>query len=190
MFYPPLNLFLSVVLLIKYWYIRGKDPYYHYEYMQTIDTIYLSINSIYRFALMNLLIIFSKGWKIVIETISKKILLYYFKMDILIFGILLIDILLYKISEKYYNRYFEIIILVFILLMVVLILRKINSTEKLLYKKLYYAQTLIPEFVESLLFKLKISHRVKLILITYPIANLLLILIHIFISDINISVYL
>ena len=158
--------------------------------MQTIDTIYLSINTIFRFALMNLLIMFSTGWKIAIETISKKILLYYLKMGVLIFGILSIDILLYNISEKYYNKYFEIINLVFILLMVVLILRKINSTVKLLYKKLYYAQTLIPEFVESLLFKLTIFHRVKLILITYPIVNFILFLIHIFIPDIYISVYL
>ena len=188
--FPPLNLVLSLVLLIKYLYIRGKDPYYHYEYMQTIDTIYLSINTIFRFALMNLLIMFSTGWKIAIETISKKILLYYFKMGVLIFGILSIDILLYNISEKYYNKYFEIINLVFILLMVVLILRKINSTVKLLYKKLYYAQTLIPEFVESLLFKLTIFHRVKLILITYPITNFILFLIHIFIPDKYISVYL
>ena len=94
--FPPLNLFLSIVLLIKYLYIRGKDPYFHYDYMKTIDSIYLSINTIFRFALMNLLIMFSTGWKIAIKTISKKILLYYFKMGLLIFGILSIDILLYK----------------------------------------------------------------------------------------------
>ena len=188
--FPPLNLVLSLVLLIKYLYIRGKDPYFHYEYNKTIDTIYLSINIIFRFALMNLLIMFSTGWKIAIKTISKKILLYYFKMGILIFGLLSIDILLYNISEKYYNKYYDIINLVFIIIMIILILRKINSTVKLLYKKLYYAQTLIPEFVDALLFKIKIFHRFKIIMISYPFANLILLMIHIFIPDKYTSVYL
>jgi hypothetical protein len=58
---------------------------------------------------------FSTGWKIAIKTISKKILLYYFKMGLLIFGILSIDILLYNISERYYNKYYDIINLVFII---------------------------------------------------------------------------
>ena len=188
--FPPLNIILSVILLVKCLYIRGKDPYFHYEYMATIDTIYLSLNTIFKFSILNLLIMFSTGWKIAIETISKKILLYYFKMGILIFVILSIDILLYNVSEKSYNKYCEIINIVFLIIITILILRKINNTVKLLYKKLYYAQTLIPDFIDALLFKLRIFHKAKVTVIIYPIANLLLLLIHIFIPDIYVSVFL
>jgi len=188
--FPALNLIISIILLIKCLYIRGKDPYLHYEYMPTIDTIFLSLNTIYKLSIWNLLIMFSTGWKIVIETISKKILLYYFKMDIFVFIFLSIDILVYNISEKSYNKYCEIINILFIIIISILILKKIKSTVKLLYKKIYYAQTLIPEFTEGLIFKLKIFHKVKIIIISYPIANILLFLSHIFIPDIYVSICL
>ena len=111
-------------------------------------------------------------------------------MGILIFVILSIDILLYNVSEKSYNKYCEIINIVFLIIITILILRKINNTVKLLYKKLYYAQTLIPDFIDALLFKLRIFHKAKVTVIIYPIANLLLLLIHIFIPDIYVSVFL
>ena len=188
--FPLLNVLISIVLLIKCLYIRGKDPYLHYEYMATIDTVFLSLNTIFKFLILNLLIMFSTGWKIVIKTISKKLLLYYFKMGIFIFLILSIDILVYNISEKSYNEYCEIINIIFTIIITIIILTKINSTVKLLYKKLYYAQTLIPEFTEGLLFKLKIYSKIKIIIISYPIPNVLLFLIHIFLPDIYISIYL
>ena len=43
---PYLNLIQSIALLIKCLYIKGKDPYLHYAYMNSIDTIYILINSI------------------------------------------------------------------------------------------------------------------------------------------------
>ena len=188
--FPLLNIIISIVLIIKFLYIRGKDPYLHYEYMATIDTVFLSLNTIFKFSILNLLIMFSTGWKIVIKTISKKILLYYFKMGIFIFLILSIDIFLYNMSEKSYNEYCEIINIIFTIIITIIIIKKINRTIRLLYKKLYYAQTLIPKFTEGLLFKLKIYSKIKVIIISYPIANVLLFLIHIFLPEIYISIFL
>lgn len=188
--FPILNLILSIILLLKCLYIRGKDPYLHYEYMPTIDTIFLSLNSIYKFSLWILLIMFSTGWKIAIQTISKKILLYYLRSGIFIFFILSMDILIYNINEKSYNKYCEILNIFFSIIITILILRKINSTVKLLYKKLYYAQTLIPEFTEGLLFKLNIFSKVKVMIIIYPFSNFVLFLVHLFIPVIYVSICL
>ena len=188
--FPLLNLVLSILLLIKCLYIRGKDPYLHYEYMPTIDTIFLSINTTYKCSVLVLLIMFSTGWKIAIQTISSKMLLYYCKFGIIIFLVLSMDIAIYNIDEKSYNKYCEIINIIFILIISTLILKKISATVKLLYKKLYYAQTLIPEFTEGLLFKLNIFSKIKVMIIIYPIPNLILYVIHIFLPEIYVSICL
>ena len=133
---------------------------------------------------------FSTGWSIAIKTISKKIIIYYFKMGALVFFILSLDILIYNINEKSFNKYYEIINIIFSIIITILILKKINSTIKLLYKKLYYAQTLIPKFIEGLIFKLKIFSKIKAMIISYPISNIVLFLIHNFIPDIYVSICL
>ena len=188
--FPLLNLILSIVLLIKCLYIRGKDPYLHYEYMPTIDTIFLSLNTIFKCSFWILLLMFATGWKIAIQTISSKILLYYFKFGIIIFLILSMDIVIYNINEKSYNKYCEIINMFFIIIISIIILKKINATVKLLYKKLYYAQTLIPEFTEGLLFKLNLFSKIKVMVIIYPIPNIILFFIHIFLPEIYVSICL
>jgi hypothetical protein len=81
---------------------------------------------------------FSTGWKIAIQTISSKILLYYFKSGVIIFLILSMDIVIYNINEKSYNKYCEVINIIFVIIISIIILKKIKATVKLLYKKLYY----------------------------------------------------
>ena len=188
--FPILNIIISITLLIKCLYIRGKDPYLHYEYMATIDTIFLSLNTIFKLSLWILLIMFSSGWNIAIKTISKKILLSYCKYGIFIFVFLSMDIFIYNINEKIYNKYCEILNIIFLIIITIIVLIKIKNTVKLLYKKLYYAQTLIPEFTEGLLFKLKLFSKVKVMIIIYPIPNILLFLMHLFIPGIYVSICL
>ena len=188
--FPILNFFLSVVLTIKCLYIKGKDPYLHYEYMETIDTIFISLNAFFKISISILLIMFSTGWNIAIRTISRKTIIYYFKMGAFAFFFQSLDILIYNFNEKSYNKYSEIINIIFTIIITILMLKKIKSTIKLLYKKLYYAQTLIPKFIEGLLFKLKIFSKVKAMIITYPFANIILFLIHNFIPDKYVSICL
>ena len=158
--------------------------------MATIDTIFLSLNTIFKLSLWILLIMFSSGWNIAIKTISKKILLSYCKYGIFIFVFLSMDIFIYNINEKIYNKYCEILNIIFLIIITIIVLIKIKNTVKLLYKKLYYAQTLIPEFTEGLLFKLKLFSKVKVMIIIYPIPNILLFLMHLFIPEIYVSICL
>lgn len=55
---------------------------------------------------------------------------------------------------------------------------KIQKTIKLLYKKLYYALTLVPEFSDGLVFKIKAIRKMRVIIIIYPIIFLLSVVVH------------
>ena len=83
--FPYLNLIVSTLLLIKCIYIKGKDPYLHYEYMSTIDTIYISMNSIEKILVWYFLFLISTGFKLAIQTITRKMRIFYIKMIIFIF---------------------------------------------------------------------------------------------------------
>lgn len=175
---PYLNIILSISLLIKCLYIKGKDPFLRYEYMATIDTIFISINSFSKILIWYLLLMISTGWKIAIQTISRKIRIFYLKMIIIIFLMTSIDITIYYIKEYAYNNFCEIKDIVFYLLITLIILKEIKKTMKLLFKKLHYAETLIPEFSEGLLFKIKVFKQLKLIIIIYPIIFIIIFIIH------------
>ena len=178
---PYLNLIQSFALLIKCIYIKGKDPYLHYAYMSTIDTIYILINSIEKIIIWYFLLMISTGLKIAIQTVSRKIQIFYIKMFIFIFLMTSIDITIYNINEKAYNNFCEIKNFIFYFLISLIILKEIKKTMKLLFKKLHYAETLIPEFSDGLLFKIKIFKYLKIIIISYPIIFFIIFIIHIFI---------
>ena len=95
-----------------------------------------------------------------------------------------------NIKKNSFNKYCEILNIIFLIIITIIVLIKIKNTVKLLYKKLYYAQTLIPEFTEGLLFKLKLFSKVKVMIIIYPIPNILLFLMHLFIPEIYVSICL
>ena len=175
---PYFNIILSISLLIKCLYIKGKDPFLHYEYMATIDTIFISINSFSKILIWYFLLMISTGWKIAIQTISRKIRIFYLKMIIIIFLMTSIDIAIYYIKENAYKNYCEIKDIVFYLIISLIILKEIKKTLKLLFKKLHYAETLIPEFSEGLLFKIKIFKQLKIIIIIYPIIFIVIFIIH------------
>ena len=67
-----------------------------------------------------------------------------------------IDITIYNINENAFNNFCEVKNIIFYLITTKIILNEVKKTIKLLFKKLHYAQTLIPEFSEGLLFKIKI----------------------------------
>ena len=175
---PYFNLILSISLLIKCLYIKGKDPFLYYEYMATIDTIFISINSFSKILVWYFILMISTGWKIAIQTISRKIRIFYLKMIIFIFLMTCIDITIYYIKENAYNNLCEIKDIVFYLIITLIILKEIRNTMKLLFKKLHYAETLMPEFSEGLLFKIKIFKQLKAIIIIYPIIFIIIFIIH------------
>ena len=175
---PYLNLILSIFLLIKCINIKGKDPYLHYEYMSSIDTIYIFMNSITKITIWNFLTIISTGWKIAIQTLSRKIYIFYIKMIAFLFFMTFIDISIYNINEKAYNIISEIKNIIFYLIITIIILKEMRKTMKLLLKKLYYAETLIPQFSEGLIFKIKIFKQLRVIIVIYPIIFIITFIIH------------
>ena len=176
--FPYLNLIVSTLLLIKCIYIKGKDPYLYYEYMSTIDTIYISMNSIQKILVWYFLFLISTGFKLAIQTITRKMRIFYIKMIIFIFLMICIDITIYNINEKAYNYFCEIKNIIFYLITTIIILKEIKKTMKLLFKKLHYAETLIPEFTESLSFKINIFKQLKNVIISYPIIFIAIFIIH------------
>ena len=182
-FLPYLNLILSILLLIKCLYIKGKDPYLHYEYMTTIDSIFISMNSITKIVIWYFLVMVSTGWQIAIKTLSKKIQIFYIKMIIFIFLMICIDITIYNINENAFNNFCEFKNIIFYLITTVIILKEIKITTKLLFKKLHYAETLIPEFSDGLLFKIKLFNQLKIIIFCYPIIFVITFIIHLIIPD-------
>ena len=178
-----LNLIISTTLLIKCLYIKGKDPYLHYEYMGTIDTIYISMDSIEKIFVWYFLFMISTGLKLAIQTITKKMRIYYIKMIIFIFLMICIDITVYNIKEKAYNNFCEIKNIIFYIITTIIIIKEIKKTMKLLFKKLHYAETLIPEFRESLLFKINIFKKLKIVIISYPIIFIAIFVMHKIIPD-------
>lgn len=177
---PYLNIISTILLLIKCLYIKGKDPFLHYDYMFSVDTLFISMNSIKKIVLWYFLLMISTGWKIAIQTLSKKIKIFYLKMIIFIFITICSDIAIYNISESSYKDFGEIKDIGFYVIMSIIILKEIKKTLKLLFKKLHYAETLIPEFIEGLLFKIKIFHQLKNLIISYPIIFIIIFVIHIF----------
>jgi hypothetical protein len=99
---PYLNLLISTALIIKCIYIKGKDPYQYYEYMASIDIIFISLNSITKIILYYILIKISTGWKIVIQTLSRKIQIFYIKMIIFVFVSICMDITIYYIDDDWF----------------------------------------------------------------------------------------
>ena len=178
-----LNLILSILLLTKCLYIKGKDPYLHYEYMSTIDTIYITMSSIFKILIWYLLLMISTGWKIAIQTLSRKMQIFYIKMISFLFLMTCIDITIYNINENAFNSFCEIKNIIFYIITTKIILNEIKKTIKLLFKKLHYAQTLIPEFSEGLLFKIKIFKQLKFIIYSYPVKYVIIFLIHLMIPD-------
>jgi hypothetical protein len=182
-FLPYLNLILSILLLLKCLYIKGKDPYLHYEYMTTIDSIFISMNSITKIVVWYFLVMISTGWQIAIKTLSRKLQIFYLKMIIFIFLMTCIDITIYNINENAFNNFCEYKNIIFYIIITIIILKEIKKTTKLLFKKLHYAKTLIPEFSDGLLFKIKIFNQLKIIIISYPIIFALIIIIDFIIPD-------
>ena len=175
---PYLNLLISTALIIKCIYIKGKDPYQYYEYMASIDIIFISLNSITKIILYYILIKISTGWKIVIQTLSRKIQIFYIKMIIFVFVSICMDITIYYIDDDWFVVFCEIKNIFFYFISSYIILKKIKKTLMLLLKKLYYANTLVPEFSEGLIFKIEIYKHLKIIFIGYPISFVVVLIIH------------
>jgi len=125
----------------------------------------------------------STGWKIAIQTLSRKMQIFYIKMISFLFIMTCIDITIYNINENAFNNFCEVKNIIFYIITAKIILNEIKKTIKLLFKKLHYAQTLIPEFSEGLLFKINIFKQLKIIIFSYPIQYVIIFLIHLIIPD-------
>ena len=170
---------IGIALIIKALDIRGKNPYQDYDSSVYIDTAVITLNAIYRTLLWFLVLLLAYGWKISIQSLRREDLKFFMKMFLIIYLAMCMDQIIDSIgSEVWVFHYSEIKNLIFYLAILYLLLSKIKIATTFLERKLYYAQSLSPEFVDALRFKLKLVYNHKIMIYTYLPIFLVFVFIH------------
>ena len=176
---PFFIILIGFAFVIKAFEIRGKNPYEDYDSSVYIDTAVITLNAIYRTLLWFLVLLLAYGWKISIQSLRREDLKFFMKMFLIIYLAMCMDQIVDSLGSKIWVfHYSEIKNIIFYLAMFFLLLSKIKMTIIFLDRKLYYARSLSPEFVEALKFKLKIIYKLKTMIYTYLPIFLIFVFIH------------
>lgn len=163
-----LHILLGLVLIIKSLSIRGETMYGEYDSSIFIDAILVVINTIYRTALWFFILLVSHGWGISVQELGREDFKYFFKIFFAIYLIICLDQLIDSLIPMIWLFYVsEIKNLIFYIYMLYLLLYKIRKNLKFLERKYYYAAILSPDYLESLIYKIKLVKKLRLLFIFY-----------------------
>ena len=165
----PIFLFLySVALIVKAIDIRGKDPNKNYEESIYVDTALITLSAIYKTILWFSILLVSIGWKISILSLRRQDLSFLIKMFLFIYILTCIDQIIDSTGVQLWVFHLsELKNIVFYAGMLYILLTRINKTIKFLERKIYYARLLSLEYVDALVYKIKLINNVKYMLFSF-----------------------
>ena len=176
---PFFMFLLSISLLMKSIDIRGRSPYQEDESSVYIDTALITLDAIYRTLLWFLILLMCCGWKISIQTLSREDLKFLMKMFLIIYIAMCLDQIIDSASTGIWVFHLsEIKNLIFYLAMIFLMMKKIRKTIFFLETRLYYARALSLEYVDTLVYKINLINKFKMMLYIYIGIYILFIFIH------------
>ena len=170
---------LSIALIVKAIDIRGKDPNREYEDSIYVDTALITLSAIYKTVLWFLILMISLGWKVSIQTLRREDLKFLMKMFLLIYIVMCLDQIIDSTGVKVWVFHLsEIKNIVYFAGMLFLLFKKSNKTIRFLERKLYYARALTLEYVDALVYKIKLMKKFKIMLYSYVSIYAFVLLIH------------
>ena len=166
------NLFLGIVLLIKAFYIRGTNFNEEVESTIFIDVAIISLNGVYRTILWMFILIFSMGYGISLQRLSRNDFKYFLKSFVFIYIVLCMDQIIDSLIsiKSIFGIFFhvsEIKNLVFYIIILIILLQKQNKNIAFLKRKLYYAQFISPEFTEAISVKICLIKKFRILVCFY-----------------------
>jgi len=170
---------LSIALIVKAIDIRGKDPNREYEDSIYVDTALITLSAIYKSILWFLILMVSLGWNVSMLTLRREDLKFLMKMFLLIYVLMCLDQIIDSIGVKVWVFHLsEIKNIVYYAGMIFLLYKKSKKTIIFLERKLYYARALTLEYVDALVFKIKLMKKFMLMLYSYVSIFVIVLLLH------------
>lgn len=170
---------LSIILIVKAMDIKGTDPNRYYEESIYVDTALITFSAIYKTFLWFFILLASIGWKISIQHLGRANLKFLMQMFIIIYVIMCLDQILDSTGVKLWVFYLsEVKNIIYYAFMIFLLLQKINKTIRFLEGKLYFSRLFNAEFVEAIIFKIKLMKRLKYIFYSYITIYFIVLIIH------------
>ena len=180
LFTVPIFLSLySIALIVKSIDIRGQDPNVNYEESIYVDTALITLSAIYKTLLWFNILMTSIGWRISVQTLRRQDLSFLIKMFFLIYVLTCLDQIIDSTGiELWVFHLSELKNIVFYAGLMYILLAKINRTIKFLDRKLYYARLLSLEYIDALIYKIKLINQLKIMLYSFVSLWALLLIIH------------
>lgn len=166
-----LNNLLCFLLIVKSIDIRGTKIYGdEKESSILIDIVLITLRTIHRFLLWFFVLLLSFGWNISLQRLNDHNCKFFSRTIISLFIALSFDQILDIEFEPIFKMNISEIKNVFLYLIVIAImLYQIKKNINFLKMKLYYANMISPEYINSLEFKLKLFYKLRVLLIAYYI---------------------
>lgn len=162
------NIFLGIALLVKAISIRGEEVDSEYESSIFIDAILIIIDSIYRTSLWFFILLTSHGWGISAQELGRDDYKFFFKMFFFIYIVICLDQLIDSfIDTIWVFQVSEIKNILFYTYLFVLIIKKIKFNIKFLQRKYYYSLILSPEYIDAILYKIKVLKKLRIMICFY-----------------------
>ena len=180
LFAVPLLLFiLSIPLVIKAVNIRGKDPNKSYDDSIFVDTALITLSAIYKSLLWFMTLLICYGWNIIIFSLSREDLKFLMKMFFFIYVAMCLDQIIDSSGIKVWIFHIsELKNIFFYTGMLIYLIRKINKNLLFLERRIYYARLLNLDYIDTLLYKIKLTKRLEPMLYSYMTLFIIVLLIH------------
>jgi len=176
---PFLMTFVSITLIVKAVDIRGRDPNIEYEDSIYVDTALITLSAIYKTILWFFILLVSLGWKISIQILRREDCKFLMKMFLLIYIVMCLDQIIDSTGVKVWVFHLsEIKNIIFYAGIMFLLMKKISKIISFLERKLYLSRALTLEYVEALVYKIKLMNQFKLMLFIYIGVYLIVLIIH------------
>ena len=165
-----LNNLLCFIIIVKSISIRGTKIYEETESSIILDTALITLNGIHRTVLWFILLILSYGWNISLQQINPRDCNFFFKMILLIFLTLSIDQILDVIFNPIFRMHIsEIKNGIVYFLLIYIMLKKIIKNIRFLKMKIQFVGVLLPQYINAMIYKIKLFEKFRIILFVYYI---------------------
>ena len=166
------NLFLGITLSLKSYFIRGTNFNEDNDSTIFIDVAIISLTGIYRTTLWIFILIFSMGYGISLQKLSRNDFKYCLKSFVFIYIILCMDQIIDSLItiKSIFGKYFqvsEIKNLIFYIIMLIILIQKQNQNISFLKRKFYYAQFISPEFTDAISVKFSLIKKFRILICFY-----------------------
>lgn len=176
------NIFLGFALIVKSITLKGvkKDDDSDEESSIFINAILIIIDSVYRTALWFFIILTAHGWGISTQELGRDDYKFFFKMLFIIYVIVCLDQLIDSVIENTIWVFYlsELKNILFYIYLLVVIIKKLNKNIVFLKRKYYYAMLLSPEYINAILYKIRLIKKLKIMISFYLPAYLITLILH------------